>query len=209
MNFVMNHGLIFLNTASTPQNIVLIIVEKHILMIWNVSEKSSSNSTSVHILHHHFRGGWGSRAMMMLMTQRGVGGPKLAQSWWCNMCTLPNHLYYPRHWPGYTAVQHQPSLLVFWSLVAWASWAPASPGSWGSCTGRRRSSSQTSSSQGTRSWPRGHSCLQMFWTSNVFKKSWWTRGLTGWSTSVPSCPLWGRTTSPWQWGSTLRASTMW
>ena len=89
MNFFMNHGLIFLNTAPTPQNIVLMIVEKHILIIWNVSEKSSSNSTSVHILHHHFRGGGGSRAMMMLMTQGGVGGPKLAQSWWCNMCTLP------------------------------------------------------------------------------------------------------------------------
>ena len=89
MNFFMNHGLIFLNTAPTPQNIVLMIVEKHILIIWNVSEKSSSNSPSVHILHHHFRGGGGSRAMMMLMTQGGVGGPKLAQSWWCNMCTLP------------------------------------------------------------------------------------------------------------------------
>ena len=58
MNFFMNHGLIFLNTAPTPQNIVLMIVEKHILIIWNVSEKSSSNSTFVHILHHHFRG-WG------------------------------------------------------------------------------------------------------------------------------------------------------
>ena len=33
MNFFMNHGLIFLNTAPTPQNIVLMIVEKHILII--------------------------------------------------------------------------------------------------------------------------------------------------------------------------------
>ena len=66
------------------------IVEKHILIIWNMSEKSSSHSTSAHILHHHFREGGGSRAMMMLMTQGEVGGPKLAQSWWCNMCTLPN-----------------------------------------------------------------------------------------------------------------------
>ena len=77
-------------TAPTPQNIILMVVEKHILIIWNVSEMSSNNSPSVHILHHHFRGGGGSRAMMMLMTQGEVGGPKMAQSWWCNMCTLPN-----------------------------------------------------------------------------------------------------------------------
>ena len=90
MNFFMNHGLIFLNTAPTLQNIVLMIVDKHILIIWNVSGKSAINSISVHILHHHFRGGWGSRAMMMLMMQGGGGGgPKLAKSWWCNICTLP------------------------------------------------------------------------------------------------------------------------
>ena len=59
MNFFMNHSLIFLNTAPTPQNIILMIAEKHILIIGNVSEKSSSNSPSVHILHHHFRGRWG------------------------------------------------------------------------------------------------------------------------------------------------------
>ena len=33
MNFFMNHGLIFLNTAPTPQNIILMIVEKHIFRI--------------------------------------------------------------------------------------------------------------------------------------------------------------------------------
>ena len=33
MNFFMNHGSIFLNTAPNPQNIVLMIVEKHILII--------------------------------------------------------------------------------------------------------------------------------------------------------------------------------
>ena len=33
MNFFMNHGLISLNTAPTPQNIFLMIIEKHILII--------------------------------------------------------------------------------------------------------------------------------------------------------------------------------
>ena len=82
MNFFMNHGLIFLNTAPTPQNIVLIIVEKHILIIWNVPEKSSSNSPSVHILHHHFMEGWGVQSLDDLDDAGGEGwgskiGPKL------------------------------------------------------------------------------------------------------------------------------------
>ena len=58
-----------------------------ILWSWNIYE---IRGDFVHILHHHFRGGGGSRAMMILMTQGGVGGPKLAKSWWCNICTLPN-----------------------------------------------------------------------------------------------------------------------
>ena len=33
MNFFMNHGLISLNTAPTPRNIFLMIIEKHILII--------------------------------------------------------------------------------------------------------------------------------------------------------------------------------
>ena len=52
----MNHTLIFLNTAPTPQNIIRMIVEKHILIIGNVSEKSSSNSPSVQVLHQPIRG---------------------------------------------------------------------------------------------------------------------------------------------------------
>ena len=42
MNFFLNHSLISLNTAPTPQMIFLMIIEKHILRIWNVSYKSSS-----------------------------------------------------------------------------------------------------------------------------------------------------------------------
>ena len=57
MNFFLNHALISLNTAPTPQNIFLIIIEKHILMIRNVSCKSSRNSPSVQVLHHQIRGG--------------------------------------------------------------------------------------------------------------------------------------------------------
>ena len=54
----MNHGLISLNTGSTPQNIFLMIIEKHILIIGNESEKSSSkssNSPSVQVLHHQLK----------------------------------------------------------------------------------------------------------------------------------------------------------
>ena len=50
MNFFLNHALISLNTAPTPQNILLIKKVKHILMIWNMSYKSSSNSPSVQVL---------------------------------------------------------------------------------------------------------------------------------------------------------------
>ena len=44
MNFFLNHAVIFLSTAPTHQNIFNRIIEKHILIIWNVSYNSSSNS---------------------------------------------------------------------------------------------------------------------------------------------------------------------
>ena len=65
-----------MNTAPTPQNLVLMIVEKHIFIIRNVSKSLQAT----HLLFTYYTlilGGWGSRVMMMLMTQ---GGPKLAQS---------------------------------------------------------------------------------------------------------------------------------
>ena len=46
-NFFGNYGLISFNTAPTPQNLFLMIIEKHILIIWNVLYNSSSNSNSV------------------------------------------------------------------------------------------------------------------------------------------------------------------
>ena len=72
----MNHGLIFLNTAPNPQNIILMIVEKHILIICIVSEKSSINLPSVQVLHHQFRGGGKTCDDL----DYSGWGPKLAQS---------------------------------------------------------------------------------------------------------------------------------
>ena len=62
MNFFLTHALISLNTAPTPQNIFLIKKVKHILMIWNMSYKSSRNSPSVQVLRQQIRGGWGVKA---------------------------------------------------------------------------------------------------------------------------------------------------
>ena len=57
MNFFLNHIIISLNIAPSLQNIFLMIIENHILIIWNLLYKSSSNSTSVQILHQQIRGG--------------------------------------------------------------------------------------------------------------------------------------------------------
>ena len=57
MFMFLNHALIFLNTAPKPQNIFIMITEKHILMIQNVLYKSSSNSPSVQVLRQQIRGG--------------------------------------------------------------------------------------------------------------------------------------------------------
>ena len=85
MNFFMNHGLIFLNTAPTPQNIFLMIIEKtHILIIWIVSK--SHQSTHILFKYDIINLGGESRPVMILMIQ---GGPKLAQSWWRNIWTFP------------------------------------------------------------------------------------------------------------------------
>ena len=77
MNFFMNHSLIFLNTAPTPQNIILMIVEKHILIIGTC--RKSHQAT--HLLLTYYTiilgGGGGSRTMMMLMTQGVQNGPKV------------------------------------------------------------------------------------------------------------------------------------
>ena len=60
INFFLNHGLISLNTAPTPQNIFLMITEKHISIIWNVLYKLSSNSPFAQVLHQQIRGGGSS-----------------------------------------------------------------------------------------------------------------------------------------------------
>ena len=86
MNFFLNHALISLNT---PQNIFLTIIEKYILIIWNISWKSSSNSPSVQVLRQQIRGGGGSRLVLILLTQGGVGGPKSGKSCWRNTWMLP------------------------------------------------------------------------------------------------------------------------
>ena len=72
MNFFLNHALISLNTAPIPKNIFLMIIKKHILMIWNVLYKSPSNSHSVQILRQQNRWGWGSRLVLIMLTQGGV-----------------------------------------------------------------------------------------------------------------------------------------
>ena len=53
MNFFLNHAQISLNTT---QNIFLTIIEKYILIIWNISWRSSSNSPSVQVLRQQIRG---------------------------------------------------------------------------------------------------------------------------------------------------------
>ena len=57
MKFFMNRGLISFNTAPTPQNIFLMLIDKHILIIRNVLEKLSSNSPFVKVLHQQIRVG--------------------------------------------------------------------------------------------------------------------------------------------------------
>ena len=57
MNFFLNHALISLSTAPTPQNIFLMIIEKHILIIWNMFYKSSCTSPSDQVLRQQIRGG--------------------------------------------------------------------------------------------------------------------------------------------------------
>ena len=54
--------LISLNPAPTPKKIFLMIIERHILIIWNVSYKSLSNSRSVQVLHQQLRRRWGVKA---------------------------------------------------------------------------------------------------------------------------------------------------
>ena len=76
MNFSMNHTLISLNTTPTPKNIFLMIIEMHILIIWNVSYKSSSNSPSVQVLHQQIRGG--SQFVLFLLSVRSKIKWKLA-----------------------------------------------------------------------------------------------------------------------------------
>ena len=71
MNFFLNHALTILNTAPTPQNSSMII-EKHILIIWNVFYTSSSNSPSVQVLHQQIRSGWGVKTCADLADTRGV-----------------------------------------------------------------------------------------------------------------------------------------
>ena len=75
MNFFLNHALISLNTAPTPQNIFLMIKEKHILIIQKVSYKSSSKSPSVQVLCQQIRGGGGSRLALTML-----GGPKSGET---------------------------------------------------------------------------------------------------------------------------------
>ena len=99
MNFFMNHGLISLNTASTPQNIFRMIIENHILMIWNVSEKSSNNSPSAQVLHHQFKGR--GQDLWWSWWFRG-GGPKFVKTWWCDTWTLPKVRY-----PSCNPTKHQ------------------------------------------------------------------------------------------------------
>ena len=78
MNFFLNHGLISLNTVSTPQNIFLMIIEKHILIIWNMLYESSSNSASVQVIHQQIRGG-GVKTWADL---NDIGGPKFGETGW-------------------------------------------------------------------------------------------------------------------------------
>ena len=86
MNFFLNQALIPLNTAPMPQNIFLTIIEKHILIIWNMSYKSSSNSPPVQVLQQQIRGDGGSRPVLISLTQGG--GPKFCKTCWCNTWTL-------------------------------------------------------------------------------------------------------------------------
>ena len=56
MNFLLNYAQISLITAPKPKNIFLMVIEKYILIIWNMSFKISSNSTSVQALRQQIRG---------------------------------------------------------------------------------------------------------------------------------------------------------
>ena len=81
-----NHAPISLNTAPMPQNIFLTIIEKHILIIWNVLYKSSSNSPPVQVLQQQIRGD-GGQDLCWSHWHRG-GGPKFCKTCWCNTWTL-------------------------------------------------------------------------------------------------------------------------
>ena len=69
-----------------PQNIFLTIIEKHILIIWNMLYKSSSNSPPVQVLQQQIRGDGGSRPVLISLTQGG--GPKFGKTCWCNTWRL-------------------------------------------------------------------------------------------------------------------------
>ena len=68
--YFLDHALISLNTAPTPKLMFLVVIEKHILIIWNMYYKSSSYSPSVQLLHQQIRGGASKLALIML-TQGG------------------------------------------------------------------------------------------------------------------------------------------
>ena len=108
----LGYALISLNTAPTPKNLFLMIIEKHIWIIWNASYKSSSNSPSIQVLRQQIRGGGGSRLVLILLTQGGVGGPTSGKSCWRNTWMLPyllitqfiqrpTHKQYFKEWPRY------------------------------------------------------------------------------------------------------------
>ena len=68
----LGYALISLNTAPTPKNLFLMIIEKHIWIIWNSSYKSSSNSPSIQVLGQQIGGG-GSRLALIMLTQGEFG----------------------------------------------------------------------------------------------------------------------------------------
>ena len=83
----LGYALISLNTAPTPKNLFLMIIEKHIWIIWNASYKSSSNSPSIQVLRQQIRGGGGSRLALIMLTQ--CGDPESEKTCWCYTWTLP------------------------------------------------------------------------------------------------------------------------
>ena len=74
------------------------IIEKHILIIWNVLFKSSSNSPSVQVLHQQIRGG----VKTCTDLADSGGDPRFGKTCWCNTWTLPypppNHSDPDRAW---------------------------------------------------------------------------------------------------------------